>query len=343
TINASAIYTRVSAPPRSAEQNLDTVAGLMAGKKFLETWYPKIANIIAYPAYAPATSITINGASQIIKEGENRGCLTDPNNKNTSAAGWVAGGTTLNICETSAHDMGLYVHESTHIIQKNYLDNPKLSGLPESVASWAGNLSIGRQNTKPSQYMSFYDDYQYGAYFYDFVAESHPRFLEQLNQATFLGQYDDTWLTRNVQRTLGQLWGDMAGTGFTSPGALRNGTGQYIYPKDKGDESDHTTVGLRIRLNPPDNPARFFRGQIVEGKGLLRWEKDYCFGENTGLVVLQTCDETADRWSYQDGAFVNARTNRCMQALAASTADMTPIGTAVCNGSAAQHWEPLPL
>jgi len=240
--------------------------------------------------------------------------------------------------------MGLYVHESTHIIQANYLDNARLPGLPESIATWAGNVALGHQNDRPTPFMSFYDDYSYGAYFYDFIAETRdPDFVPKLNQAAFRGQYDDTWLAANVQRSLGQLWGDLVGSGFTSPGALKNGTGQFVYPKDKGDKKDTSLFGLRIRSNLPGNPARFFRGQIVDGRGLLRWEKDYCFGESEAVIVLQACDDAADRWSYENGAFVNAKTQRCMQPINGSAADMTPIGTAPCDGSAAQHWEALPL
>lgn len=300
-----------------------TLAAFEKGKRFLETWYPKAVQLLALPGHQPPTQLVIEG---------------EPN----CGGGWAwPREPTVHICDGSASDMGLYAHEATHVTQG--YETEKMPGLGESVASWIGELSTGNPTHRPpSPLMSYYDDYEFGAYFYDWVSRAYdkPRFVRDLNQAALLGHFDGDWIAGYTGRTLGQLYGEMVGTGFSSPGALRNAAGLYAFPQD----SD-LTIGSSLYMlsSTPTNNERFFQGQMRDGRGLLRWEKTACFGEDAQYrVVITDCSDVPEhRWRYADRHFYSP-SGRCMQAQ--SGANGALVVTAPCSASvAAQYWVPLPL
>jgi hypothetical protein len=312
------------------------VEGLEAGKRFLEVWYPKVAQLIAKPARTPYTSIVLRGAPKEYDAASNSWrCF---------ASGWHSGGNVVNICEDDTWDMGLYVHESTHAIQEG--QSQHMPGLGEGVASWAGNLSIGKPNKKPTPVMTYYDDYEYAAYFYDWIATTYnkPKFVRDINQASFLGEFDARWLPLYTGYTVAQLYREMTGTFLTSNGPLRNATGRYALPVAPPNSDLVVGSSIQIFESTEYHNDRFFLGPMHEGRGLLRWQKT-CVGEDAQyFVVIQDCSDVANRrWRYDSGRFISSKSDRCLQALGGSNTDGTVLVTAPCNQSAAQQWDPLPL
>jgi hypothetical protein len=314
---------------------------LELGKSFLTTWYPKIANILTYPEYLPPGTITLRAVRDLTETEENE----------CAGAGWVdtySHPGVVHICAYdnlgSSDDVGLFVHEATHLMQE-YV-GPELAAAGEGIASWAGNLATGLDHKKASAPLgSFYDDYEYGAYFFDWIARTYakPNFVRDLNLVCHGGTYTDAWLTQYTGHTLGQMFGAMTGTTYTSPGPLKNAAGRYAFPSD----SD-LNAGSRIELvtTPPSNPARFFQGPISGAVGPLRWEKDVCLAEDgQGFVVVQHCsagNRTPWRYMSATGAFLNETSYRCLQPEGGALTDGTPLVTAPCTGSAIQRWQPLP-
>lgn len=316
--------------PDIADQ-ANKIAGLEAGKRFLETWYPKAVQLLARPAYEPSAELVIQGELDC-------------------GGGWVfpqaevpKSEFTVHICEGNAWDMGLYAHEATHVTQSYRTD--RMPGLGESVASWIGELSKGNPSkNSPTPLMSYYDDYEWGAYFYNWIARVYnkPNFVRDLNQAALLGQFGENWFSNYTGRTLGQLYGEMLGTGFTSPGSLKNAANLYAFP-----QNSNLTVGSNLHLlhSTPTNSARFFQGQLRNGTGLLRWEKTACFGVNDqNQVVIRKCEDLPSlQWTYDKGRFKHVATDRCMQAQGGSNLDGTLVVTESCSDtSLAQRWNPLP-
>jgi len=306
---------------------------LEGGKPFLETWYPKIANILAYQRYAPPSTITLR-ADGIAASGK------------TCTGGYVdAGGPIVHICPgVTGDNYGLIVHEATHLIQA--YQKPTLAAAGEGIASWAGNLAIGQDNTRPGPLFSYYDDYEYGAYFFDWIANTYtkPNFIRDLNLVSHDGTYTSTWLQQYTGYTLGQLFGTMMGTTFTSPGPIKTFGGRYAFPSDSS-----LSEGSKIYLlsQPPTSPARFFHGPISEGTGPLRWEKDVCLAEDAqGYVVVQKCSAgNPTLWRYLGplNAFYNVTTSHCLMPQAEATQDGTFLVMTTCNASSSQRWQPLPL
>jgi hypothetical protein len=318
-----------------------TLPYLTLGKAYLETWYPKVANLLAYPEYQAPHHL-------ILRARATSDC--------GSAEGWVDGTpNVVHICARAntgtSDDVGLFVHEATHLIQA--YGGPQLAGAGESIATWAGHLAIGRSNTMPGPFFSYFDDYEYGAYFYEWISRTYgkPDFMHDLNVVCHEGTYTSAWMEQYTGRSIGQLFGEMTGNTFTSSGPLKKASNRYAYPLDSNPDDTRLTPGSRLVLvdNPESNAAYFFQGPMtaLPGPGPLRWAKDVCIAEDAQhYVVVQYCSEvTPTPWRYLAplGAFRNEATGRCIQPQGGSSAVGTPLVTATCTGSTAQEWEPLPL
>jgi hypothetical protein len=339
--SATVVFTNQGVPAPNITIDLSKIPSatpgrenlLKDGKNFLETWYPKIVKALTSPVYLPPMDLTLMAHPDGVAPCSGPG----------AASGWVDKPLPIvHICAGASAGMGLFVHEATHVIQ--VVRGPTLMSAEESIASWAGNLSIGKPNEHWLPLMSFFDDYEYGAYFYDWIASTYnkPNFVRDLNLAAYRNEYGNgAWLVQYTGLSLGQLWGNMYGAPFTSPGALRNAAGYYAYPVDSALK---TWTLLRLRKDPPE-PERFFQGPLQGDSGLLRWYKGTCFGENPQhYVAIRDCaDGTAATWQYKNGAFMNVGNNRCLQPRGGVSAEGTLLVTEPCNGSAAQHWDSLPL
>jgi hypothetical protein len=315
---------------------------LERGERYLKTWYPKIANILANPVYQPPSTITLRAVRNLESTEEDE-C--------GGAVGWVdvpRYGNVVLICAYddigSSEDVGLFVHEATHLMQD--YDGPQLAAAGEGVASWAGNLATGLDNRLAAPPLgSYFDNYEYGAYFFDWIARTYdkPNFIRDLNLVCHDGTYSAAWLTQYTGQTLGQMFGTMTGTTYTSPGPLKNSAGPYAFPSD----SDLTPGSrLELRAQPSTDPGRFFHGPVSGMVGPLRWEKKVCLGEDAqGFVVVENCNaESMTLWRYLGplGAFRSEATGHCLQSQSNGQSDGTPLVTATCTGLGTQRWLPLP-
>lgn len=318
-----------------------TLPYLELGKRYLQTWYPKIANILAYPVYQPPSAITLRAVREI------------PNNQvdECLGAGWVdipGHGNVVFICAYdnlgSSDDVGLFVHEATHLMQG--YSGAQLPAAGEGIASWAGNLATGLDNKLASPPLgSYFDNYEYGSYFFEWIARTYdkPSFIRDLHLVCRDGTYSNAWLATYTGQTLGQMFGTMTETKYTSPGPLRLYTGQYAYPSDT-----KLTAGSKIVLKgSPSNPGRFFQGPISGTAGPLRWEKNTCAVEDAqGFVVVQSCSSGSPTlWSYAPAvsSFRSETTGRCLQPQGGSLVSNTPLVTTPCVNAATQRWQRLPL
>ncbi len=306
---------------------------LAAGKAVAETWYPKIANAIAYPQYTPFTDFTIKA-------------FADTPTRECAGAGWVGGeANVLYICGSWAvsntHDMSIFVHESTHIMQNYHLGRAP-GTVSEGIASWAGDLSVGNTQPLPPAGSTYLDGYGAASYFFGWISKTYgkPELVRDLNVLTHSGNYTDEWYRTYTGRSLGQLWTEMTGTRTSSPGPLKNADGKCadltLYDTDDG-----TPIEL---LGCYTTGAQEFVYGAYGATGGRLYLTGKCIGTTADAkVVLSECnDSSAQRWTFQNGTVVNAATNGCLQADGAQTSDGTPLVTATCNGSTAQKWGSLP-
>lgn len=314
----------------------DIATYLNLGKAAIQTWYPKIANMIAYPDYVPSSVLTIRA-------------FAEDTTHTCAGAGWVGDGepTVLKICATWArgvgvpeNDQSVFIHESTHIIQ-TYTLGEQPGAVVEGIASWAGDLGTGYEQSLPPATATFLDGYGTAEYFFNWISRTYakPNFVHDLNVLTKLGNYSDDWYRVYTGRTIAQLWTEMTGVSISMPGPLKNAAGKCadltLYRTDNG-------TPIEILGCYATGAQKFVYGPIANGVALLHLVGKCIGTDASGAVVLSDCTSaTTQLWQFRNGAVVNAGTNQCLQATGGSNTDGTPLVTTTCDGSSAQSWAPL--
>jgi hypothetical protein len=296
-----------------------------AGKRALEVWYPKIAQLIAYPDYLPLSTLKILAM-------------------NCSGGGWADGDRVLKICGKGAPDSpppnidtGLFVHEATHILQDYHPG--ALFALAEGIASWAGDLSQGivRPASLFTPGLTYLNGYEYSGAFYGWVDKAHPSFIRNMNLRAHNAEFQFAWLQEETGETVEQLWRGMTGVELSPPGSLIANTKQCIRTPDLLQAPNTPLVLTPCGETDADK-------QVVYQPDLKRIHVNaHCMGVDGSWVMYQASnDPRVPEWQYENGSWVNQATHRCLQPLGGPTPYKDRLITAVCNSdSDAQHWSSL--
>jgi hypothetical protein len=297
---------------------------LETGKAFLETWYPKIGDLLASPDYAPPTTFTMKIDASPCGAG-------------------VTSGTVIGLCKDFAisqpNDLSIFAHEATHVMQAYAGAAYRPHMVVEGIASWGGDVATGYVQPKPPATSLFTEGYGTAEYFFDWIGRTYkqPTFARDLNVAAYKGSNIDALFVAKTQKNIGQLWSEMSGKKVSAPGPLKGPGGKCAdlsyYNLDDGTNFNLLTcrgVGAQeIVVLQNDDATLTFR---LEQK---------CLAPNAaGQVVIAGCNagNAAQKWKVQNGAVINVGQNKCVQPTGGKTTDGTPLVLAACNGAAAQKW-----
>lgn len=293
----------------------------------LETWFPKVADALAFPHYAPQTSFTIKVTEE-------------------SAIAYTSADTiTLGAAYFRQHpeDTGAVVHEATHIIQH---DDHKIANGPswliEGIADFGRNyVYVDHVVPKPSVTRYYTDRFETTAYFLWWLKEHYdPDYPRKLNVAARNGTLD--WTNMIVQdKTLDELWAEMMAT------TARSGPIRGIDDKCLDDPNRSITDGTRIQLWSCNNS--------IAQRWALRTDVD----QTSNVIILGRCLDVANssttsgsaiqlwncngsmaqRWiARADGTLLNPNSGLCLSTTSGSSSLGTTIELQACTGNASQRW-----
>lgn len=310
------------------------LAGVMnSAKATLTTWYPKIANTLAWPSYSPPSRITLK---------------VDPAYTGVAyASGSVI---TVGAAYLRAHpnDMGLFVHEATHVIQQYGSYQPNF--IVEGMADWTREQMFNDRNpAAPNAFALYNDGYGTSAYFLQWIASTYaaPGLVRSLNVAAHANTaYAPVIASATGGKTVGQLWTQFSGRPTSSLGPLK-GAASKCLDVSFADTTNGTTIQLLdcVRNGAQDWLSTAETTSAVPGAVSLRvlgkcLDVQYS-GTTAGTPVwLWDCNgSAAQQWVTQpSGALQNVSSGLCLRPKNGATANYTPLEIAPCDGSPAQTW-----
>lgn len=177
-------------------------------KPEIETWYPKMADALAFPDYQAKQNINI---------------LVDSSNTGVSQVGaQAATGGTISINPSwlranLADGGGVFLHESTHILQA-YPSNPT-SWATDGIADWVRNW-FTRERYKsftPAPNGQLSNSYSDSAYMLQWAQTKYsPGLIRKLNIALHNGTYTNDFMTKLTGKTAEQLYAEAKATHYTA-------------------------------------------------------------------------------------------------------------------------------
>lgn len=301
---------------------------LERARGYLETWYPKIGDLLAAPDYAPPIRFTLRVLA--------RPCPAVA----PTGAGVVA------ICEDAAdapEDMGALVREATHLVQSYDAAHYHPALTTDGIASWAADLATGRSAPAPAASSVYADGGDASAYFLAWVARTRslPSFLHDLNVAEHSGAFDPGIFARKTSQTLPMLWTEMTGRRVSSPGRVQSSSGKCgglaaasaEYVSLQPCATTGPAIGLEevVLGEVPDEPTSV---QLHLGGRCL------AVNETSIHLVLRPCNPAvpAQRWRFADGTLTNPARGECVQPSAGVTTDGTNLVVTTCNAGGLQQW-----
>ncbi|HET9958812.1 MAG TPA: basic secretory protein-like protein [Polyangiaceae bacterium] len=306
---------------------------LNKGADALRTWYPKIADLIAVGGYTPSKFLTLRAMV-------NRYPGEDSSVNHCGGAGWADGGDVLKICDYMANDdegdMGLFVHEATHILQNYHSGAPK--AVDEGIATWAGDLSQGIVRSLDFRNLSYMNGYEYSAAFYGWI-QSHvsPSFVRNMNIRAHNAEFKYEWYKLETGQDVNQLWRAMTQVSLTMPFELRTFASLCAVPQDGK---------VKLEACRTEDQAKYF---VYDPQLKRLYMNAHCLTvTNDGQVTDTTCGArkldgseqelpaNAQSWTYTGTTWANVGTSQCLQPQGPTFLAGTPLVTAPC--SSASKW-----
>jgi hypothetical protein len=318
----------------------------------LRTWYPKVADEIAFPNYNPPTSYTITFDPSVTTAGDV--CYT-------ASSGSVATISCSPSWFTSAiaagnTDIGaVFVHESTHVIQNGFPDDTT-GWATEGGASWASDF-YARQNI--NTYFPHPDEslggYSVGAFFINYIRTTYnANFPKDLNVA----EHNNTYTASLVPSLTGglsvaQVWqaainayntGTAPVTGIAGKclevqnGTIANGTKIVL---DTCNGATKQQWALTYHATTKSGIFEITSPTLGNATGTAYCMDDSYSGTANGTnIQFWGCDQSnAQFWTHgPNGTIVNVNSGTCLSTNTDASADGTQIIISTCNGSSAQQW-----
>lgn len=155
-----------------AEDLLDWL--LDTAQPFIKTWYPKIADRIAYPDYVPRSAFAIH------VDPDYDGVAATSNDTIRVSADWLRA--------NRQAALGVLMHEFTHVIQQH----AKGGWITEGMASWT-NVWLLREHDPIAlpRGASYFSGYSEAAYLLNWIEQRRPGFVRALNLVKHAGTAAD--------------------------------------------------------------------------------------------------------------------------------------------------------
>jgi len=295
----------------------------------LRVWYPKIADLILIPAIAATSSFTI---------------VFDPNGQGVAGTDSAKGIITVSAAyaRQNPDDLGMFVHESTHIIQK--VPGYSHGWIVEGVADWAREFPYhDRDPVVPLPTDSYIEGYSMGSYLLN-GANAHyanGSLIQLLTVAMHDDFYSDTaQFVQATQRTPDQAWGEMTGVALVT-GSITNAAMPGKCLDNLAFDQDDGNPIVSWECTGTDN--QLWSAVPNTDRTLALRVHSKCLdvtssGTTNGtLVQLWTCNNSgAQKWVVNGTALVNPNSGRCLDAGDLSAGRRLQI--ADCSGSIAQQW-----
>ena len=161
-------------------------------KSLVETWHPKVSELLKSDGFTPPNEV------KIVFKKDMKGVAYASGKTITISANWI---------KAHPDDLGMVVHEMTHVIQAYRRGGP--SWLVEGIADYVRFIHYEpktriRIDTKKASYR---DSYRTSAKFLGWVEKTHDKDLvRKLNEALRKGKYKDELFETYTKQTLDQLW-----------------------------------------------------------------------------------------------------------------------------------------
>jgi len=295
----------------------------------LRVWYPKIADLIAFPEITPTSSFTI---------------VFDPNAQGVASTDAAKGIITVSAAyaRQNPDDLGMFVHESTHVIQKSV--GYSRGWITEGVADWAREFPYhDRDPVVPLPTDSYVEGYSMGSYLLNWTDAQYGygTLIHRLTVAMYFDRYSDTGdFVQVTQRTPDQAWAEMTGVALVTGSIVNSGlpgkcVDNYQFSQNDGNpivswECTGTDNQLWSAVPNTDNTLTL----RVHSKCL---DVTSSGTANGTLVQLWTCNNSAaQKWVVNGAALVNPNSGRCLDG--GDLTDARRLQIADCSGSAAQQW-----
>ena len=143
-------------------------------RPFVQTWYPKVADHLAYPDYqAPGTFVI----------------RMDPDYDGVAYAN--SGGIVVSVdyARANPQDLGMFLHEATHVVQQH----ARGGWITEGMADWVREYMLHDRDPLAWPYgHTFFSGYADAALMFDWIEARHAGFMRALNQDKHAGTQADT-------------------------------------------------------------------------------------------------------------------------------------------------------
>src|SRR5581483_11657627 len=295
----------------------------------LRVWYPKIADLIAFPDYTPTTSFTI---------------VFDPNAQGVASTDADKAIITVSAAyaRQNPDDLGMFVHESTHIIQKSL--HYSRGWIIEGTADWAREFPYhDRDPIVPLPTDSYIEGYSMGSSLLNWANRHYGtgRLIRTLTVALNADRYSDTHqFVSETLRSPDQAWADMTGVALVTGSITNSGSPGKCIDNYAFDQDDHNPIvvwectGTDNQLWSAVPNADNTLTLRVHGKCL---DVTSSGTTNGTLVQLYTCNKTvAQKWVVSGTALVNPNSGRCLDG--GDLTESRRLQIADCSGSIAQQW-----
>lgn len=311
-------------------------------KSEIETWYPKIADAIAYPSYAPINSMKI---------------VMDTGTSGVANASYATRIISVNpswLRDNPEDGGGMFIHEATHILQA-YPTNDPTNWIVEGIADWTRDWFSRERFYIPAPNAKL-GPYRDGALVARWAqAKYDPAFVRKLNIAMHTNSYSASFVANlTAGRNASQLFAEAKQSHYGSTSAITSNTGKCI-----DIANNNPTVGGKLQLTSCTNASGQKWTVVYRDAGLHGTTKKILHLVNSAVTPAGQCIdiygfatvdgstvwpwackwETNQEWAQQtDDSLLNPFSGKCLSTANASSADGVQIVIATCDGSPAQRW-----
>jgi hypothetical protein len=173
----------------------DAEAWSRKARGVVEEWYPRVAEMLKTDGYTPPDQI------KLVFKSDMKGVAHASGRTITISNDWI---------QKHPEDLGMVVHEMTHVIQRYPRSKENNGWLVEGIADYIRFFhyepgpSIGRFNPAKAKYT---DSYRTAARFLAWIEKTHDKNIVQtLNQACRKGEYTAEVFKDATKKSLDDLW-----------------------------------------------------------------------------------------------------------------------------------------
>jgi len=301
-------------------------------KPTIDTWYSKVADAITRQEYDPIVNFSVTFDKDYTGLAEVRSC-----NQMVVNPEWP---------RNNPGDMGVYVHELTHVIQC-YGGAPTV--ITEGIADWTREYIMNDRAPRfPSENETYASGYAPSSYFLNWILETYnrPTLISDFNIAANAKTFTYDNFVDETGKPVQRLWYEMTNRKVSAPGSLKTEQNKCADVLNYSTTNGNTIQVVGCAGNTAQEWMHIYRdSQDENGAGELR-ALNKCMdvaGSGTAdgtRVQIYDCNKSvAQDWIVgSNGSLVNPNSNKCLQPSGGIFADGTPLEISTCNGSAAQRW-----